>query len=584
MYYPPYMPSLITKWKKGRPYLYWVRSARVKGQSRIVEQIYLGPQERVMEQIRVQRTASAPQGALLTLHTVQTREFGASALFYAVAQELGLLELLNAYVPPAPPGRRTSLSVGHYLLLAALNRATWPKSKRAFAEWYQSTVLARLVPAAAEELSSQRFWDHMDVFEEAHFAPLQEALLARIRERFPLGERFLVYDTTNYYTFIHTFNSRPSLPQRGRNKQKRADLRQLSLALVVDEEQGLPLYYRCYEGNTPDVVALGASLEGMLGPFCPQHASPRLTLVLDKGNVSRDNFTALSKAHFSFLAALPAGWVRQHSQGSLKAYQPLSLPDGRRVKVYAQPQARLLGIEGKLLVSFSPRFYRRQVRTLDMLQRKADQKLRTLQTTIQEAVARHRPRTEQAVRRAMGRALRQDRLKDFCSPTLRLHHGAVEALSWEWDRRKKRAIKHGTFGRTVLFTDRRELSDQRMVVAYRSQAKVEEMFRISKSRRPGVWWPAYHWTDSKLSVHALYCFLALLLIRIVLLRLQERHVVLGVDFLLERLRGMQEALVVYANGAAQRVLTQRSPEQEELFVALNLRPLAEQLGNTVLDL
>jgi hypothetical protein len=82
MYYPPSMPSLITKWKKGRPYLYWVRSARVKGQSRIVEQIYLGPQERVMEHIRVQRTAAAPQGAMPTLHTVQTREFGASALFY----------------------------------------------------------------------------------------------------------------------------------------------------------------------------------------------------------------------------------------------------------------------------------------------------------------------------------------------------------------------------------------------------------------------------------------------------------------------------------------------------------------------
>src|SRR2546422_313555 len=111
------MPSLITKWKKGRPYLYWVRSARVQGQSRIVEQIYLGPQERVMEHIRVQRTASAPPGDMPQLRTVQTREFGASALVYAVAQELGLVELINAYVPPAPPGRRTSLSVGHYLLL-----------------------------------------------------------------------------------------------------------------------------------------------------------------------------------------------------------------------------------------------------------------------------------------------------------------------------------------------------------------------------------------------------------------------------------------------------------------------------------
>src|ERR1700716_1222888 len=117
------MPSLITKWKKGRPYLYWVRSARVKGQSRIVEQIYLGPQERGMEQIRVQRTASAPRGAMPTLHSGQPGDFGPQALFYAGAQELGLLELINAYVPPAPPGRRTSLSVGHYLLLAALNRA-----------------------------------------------------------------------------------------------------------------------------------------------------------------------------------------------------------------------------------------------------------------------------------------------------------------------------------------------------------------------------------------------------------------------------------------------------------------------------
>src|SRR6266487_6417828 len=91
------------------------------------------------------------------------------------------------------------------------------------------------------------------------------------------------------YTFIHTFNSRPSLPQRGRNKQKRHDLRQLSLALVVDEERGLPLYYRCYEGNVTDVVALGASLQEMVGQFLPQAVSPRLTLVLDKGNVSHAN-------------------------------------------------------------------------------------------------------------------------------------------------------------------------------------------------------------------------------------------------------------------------------------------------------
>src|SRR5439155_20516389 len=48
------------------------------------------------------------------------------------------------------------------------------------------------------------------------------------------------------------------------------------------------------------------------------------------------------------------------------------------------------------------------------------------------------------------------RLNDFFSPTLQVDHGAVTDLQWEWDRRKKRQIKHRDLGKTVLFTDRQE--------------------------------------------------------------------------------------------------------------------------------
>jgi hypothetical protein len=67
-----------------------------------------------------------------------------------------------------------------------------------------------------------------------------------------------------------------------------------------------------------------------------------------------------------------------------------------------------------------------------------------------------------------------------------------------------------------------------------------------------------------------------------LLRLQESNLSIGVDLLTERLRGIQEALVVYANGTAHRVITERSPEQETLFISLDLETLARQWGNTVL--
>src|SRR6266545_6431683 len=115
-----------------------------------VEQIYLGPRERVLEQLRPQDAGAPQHGAAPPVQTVQTREFGASPLFSTLAQDLGLIDLIKAHVPPAPVRRRTSLSVGHSLVLAAINRTIWPKSKRAFAEWYEGTVLARLVPAATE--------------------------------------------------------------------------------------------------------------------------------------------------------------------------------------------------------------------------------------------------------------------------------------------------------------------------------------------------------------------------------------------------------------------------------------------------
>ena len=217
------------------------------------------------------------------------------------------------------------------------------------------------------------------------------------------------------------------------------------------------------------------------------------------------------------------------------------------------------------------------------MQRKAEQLLLQLQAAIREATESNRPRTEKAVKGEIARLVRHDRLTDCFVPTLPLRQGAVVALSWQWQRRKKRESKHRDFGKTVLFTDRQELAAQRIVEASRHQARVEAMFRISTSRRPGLWWPASHWTDSTLYVHALYCFLALLMIRMVLLRLQDSTLSLGVDLLMERLQGIEEALVVYTNGAAQRVITARSPEQEELFISLGLETLAQQLGNTVLN-
>ena len=57
----------------------------------------------------------------------------------------------------------------------------------------------------------------------------------------------------------------------------------------------------------------------------------------------------------------------------------------------------------------------------------------------------------------------------------------------------------------------RNWDDVKVIQAYRGQFVIEEVFKEMKDRHTGSWWPLFHWTDSKIRVHGLYCTIALLL-------------------------------------------------------------------------
>ncbi|RPJ51536.1 MAG: hypothetical protein EHM23_34000, partial [Acidobacteria bacterium] len=124
------------------------------------------------------------------------------------------MRLIDARVPPVEAKRRTQLSVGQYLVLAAINRVIDTRSKRAFYEyWYQDSVLARLCPAKEGELTSQRFWDHMNQVQPEHLESVQKDLVARLGELFPLGEDTILYHATKA-GYGQDLGRRPAAPAR----------------------------------------------------------------------------------------------------------------------------------------------------------------------------------------------------------------------------------------------------------------------------------------------------------------------------------------------------------------------------------
>ncbi len=235
-------------------------------------------------------------------------------------------------------------------------------------------MVSRILPAREGDLSSQRFWDHMDQVRPEHIEAIQQDVLARLGELFELGEGTLLYDTTNYFSFIDTFNERTELAQRGWNKQKRTDLRQLSLALFEDEATGLPLYHQCYRGDRPDVSQFETAWQAMVRTWVKGMARPaeQLTLVFDKGNSSKRNLEALGgPGGLRYVGAVPSHWIPELLEVPLEAYHKLTLPGSKHLKSY-RTKRQFWGRERTLLVVFSPSFYRKQRAVMNRQEQKVE--------------------------------------------------------------------------------------------------------------------------------------------------------------------------------------------------------------------
>src|SRR5690606_37795390 len=99
-----------------------------------------------------------------------------------------------------------------------------------------------------------------------------------------------LYDATNFFTYIDTATD-AELPQRGNNKAKRGDLRQVSLALLATYDFHIPLFHAVYPGNRPDSKEFGYVVKDLIERYRTlARESVDITFIFDKGNNSKDNF------------------------------------------------------------------------------------------------------------------------------------------------------------------------------------------------------------------------------------------------------------------------------------------------------
>lgn len=557
------MATLIKKMKKGRPYYYAVESARVDGKPRIVWQKYLGTIDAIVKRAD-KTTPPKPKETVIF-------EAGGVAALLRIAQRLELLTLINAMVSKRDQGA----TVGHYMLLAALNRAFAPCSKLAIGDWYEQTVLRRLWRFPKSMFSSQRFWDHMDMVSEEAIDAIQERVVSRVRDAFGIDSRVLLYDTTNFFTFLATDNERAELPQRGQSKAKRHDLRQVGLALLVTREFQIPLFHHCYRGNVPDV----SLFPELAGELIARHkavlgGSQETTLVFDKGNVSDEAMERLVVSGIPFVAALPANRLSSVLKTSLDRF--VEVPTLAGVRAYTT-ETVMWGKTCRLVVAYTESFFTQQLAGITHNLVRAQKKLMELKKGLdrwQEGKGRGRKPTLRAVSKKVGEILSSQFLKQLFQVEVESVEG-LPRLRYAVDHTTLQRLSDERLGRTLLVTSHDDWSTEETIKVYRSLSSIEETFKRMKDVNFLRWQPAYHWTDQKLKVHAFYCVLALLLASLARKVAVGAGMNLTVPAVLKELTGIREVAVIYPQGTlAHRkdhiTLSRMSPRQRRLAVALDI--------------
>ena len=557
------MPSLTKKIIRGRPYYYLRECQRVDGRPKIIWQQYLGSPAELVQRLQ----GGAPQRAVI-------REFGASAACLKMARQLDVAGTIDRLVPKRS---RQGVSVGQYALIAVLNRCVAPCSKSRLGAWYEQTVLPRLLGVRPSQLITQRFWESMGRIDERAIARIGGELADAAVRHFGLDLRCLLFDATNFFTFVDSFNLRAKLPQRGHSKEGRDNLRLIGLALLVSADGEVPLFHHCYAGNQHDSTIFGALVKE-IAQNCRAmaHGVSDLTLVFDKGNNSKENLTETAGTGLHFVGSLVP---TQHPQLlAIPRKQMRRLDKTQLPAVWAhRTEQKVFGVARTVLVVFNRPLFRAQAKTLHREINKRCRKLKTLHLALQRSAKRTSGKkpTLEGTRKRLETILCGRHMKELFSAQVSAGKGSRLTLRWSFKVRAWKSLQKILLGKTILFTDRADWSDEQIVRAYRSQSHVESAFRAMKNPHYLSFRPTYHWTDQKLRVHALYCVIALMITSLLRRQLAQAGISVSLARMLERLADIREVSLIYHDAEAQSprtrtILSELEEEQSRILAALDL--------------
>ncbi len=428
------------------------------------------------------------------------------------------------------------------------NRLCDPTSKLGCLRWLETVAM----PAMPDTVTHQHLLRAMDALMDNADA-VEDALARQVR---PLVDRDLAvvfYDLTTVR--IHGEGDvADDIRAFGMNKEMGGIARQFVLG-VVQTADGLPLMHTVHPGNVGETK----TLQGMLQTVMQRFPVQRVILVADRGLLSLENIDELAVLvgqdgrKLEFILAVPA---RRYAD-LVETFRGLAFDeDGLAESSFAGH---------RLIVAHDPlraadQSARRRARIAE-LEAQAEKMVAKLDAQDGGKTARGRRASDRGAYSRFTRAVAEAEMTRFLKADLQ-----ADRFSWSVD---EHAVARAELfdGKLALLTNAPDLSPTETVARYKSLADIERGFRVLKSDIEIA--PVHHRLPDRIRAHALICFLALVLYRVMRMRLKAKGHDASPRTALDLLARIQKH-TAHIGERTFNGTSKTTPEQLDLFDALSL--------------
>jgi len=477
------------------------------------------------------------------------RSVGDTWLLTALWKELGFHDAFRRVLR-----NRRQFDAERLLRVMVFNRLCDPESKLGILRWLDGS---RVPEVEAEAVTHQHLLRTMDTLDECA-DQMESALSGLLRPLIDQELSIVFYDLTTIRAEGGT-ELKGEVRQFGLSKEG-GIARQVMLG-VVQTAEGLPIHHEVFAGNAAETATLVPILSKVLACY----PIKRVVLVADRGLLSLDNLEAIRQIKvgdepLEFILAVPARRYGDFDALLAAFHQQTCLTAIEEV-------VGELAWQGfRVIVAHRPEMAKEQGTARDerVAALEADAARWAGKLDGQEGGQTYRGKklSDAGTTARFYKAVSDAHLANIIKVDL-----SAQVFTYDID---ERALNRARMmdGKLILVSNMPDHSPAEIVSRYKALADIERGFRVLKSEIEIA--PVFHRLPERIRAHAMICFLALVLYRVLRMRLKANNSAYSPERTLEVVRRIQFHQVTLHQRQAASGLSTMTPEQKELFHAVNL--------------